>query len=241
MELIENIKLYIKESRRHKAIDRGLYLFRYFLDWKKAQALNRNALSDEWPWITFRAKTFLPKLLSKDSNVFEYGAGGSTLFFAKHVGTLVSVEHDSSWFDKLQKLIKEKKINNWKGFLEKPEFLPDKQILDPANPFAYVSADERYLFHSFRSYASRIDDFDNLFFDFISVDGRARPSCILHAIPKLKLGGYLMLDNADRDYYLEYFIKSGFDASFKVVFDNFGPGPYNSIFWRTTIWQKVSL
>lgn len=39
------------------------------------------------------------------------------------------------------------------------------------------------------------------FFDIIIVDGRDRVKCIESSIPKLKSGGWLILDNSERPYY----------------------------------------
>jgi predicted O-methyltransferase YrrM len=54
----------------------------------------------------------------------------------------------------------------------------------------------------FRSYVEAIDAYPDASFDLVVVDGRARPSCLRQAIPKLRPRGLLVLDNSDRDYYL---------------------------------------
>jgi hypothetical protein len=240
MELIKNFRQFLLESERSPEIDKGWNLIKYFIDWQSAKAPHRSALTDEWPWITFRSRAFLAKIINRRSCIFEYGSGGSSLYFAKRVGQITSVEHDPLWFAKLKHVIEEKGIVNWQGYLVEPEPLPNHQLLDPSDPYAYASADDRFANLSFKHYVTTIDDFPTSSLDFISVDGRARPSCILHAMPRLKKGGYLMLDNSDRDYYMSHFLKNGFYSTFKKTFDNYGPGPYNSIFWRTTIWQKIS-
>jgi len=48
-------------------------------------------------------------------------------------------------------------------------------------------------------YAEAIDD--KGMFDFIVVDGRKRVRCIQHAIPHVKIGGYLILDDSKRIRY----------------------------------------
>lgn len=69
------------------------------------------------------------------------------------------------------------------------------------------------------------------------VDGRARNLCILHAAHKVRLGGYLMLDNSDR---LEY--QSGIDLLRKWErTDFFGPGMDGvggTVCWQTTVWRQ---
>ena len=55
------------------------------------------------PWISWPAIDFLAGHDRKDMDVFEYGSGGSTLFFAERARSVKSVEHDASWYDFQQK------------------------------------------------------------------------------------------------------------------------------------------
>ena len=64
------------------------------------------------PWITFAAITYLKQVLSPDMRVFEYGTGGSTLFFARRVAEVISVEHDPVWYEQLREIIENRNINN---------------------------------------------------------------------------------------------------------------------------------
>jgi hypothetical protein len=48
------------------------------------------------------------------------------------------------------------------------------------------------------SYAAFIDRFPDHSFDLVIIDGRARAACIQHAIPKVKKGGYLLVDDSER-------------------------------------------
>lgn len=50
-------------------------------------------------------------------------------------------------------------------------------------------------------YNKVIEKYNDEIFDLILVDGRNRQACIRSAIPKLKSGGWLVLDNSERDYY----------------------------------------
>lgn len=85
-----------------------------------------------------------------------------------------------------------------------PELLPNSVAslpVDVADPTSYRSGAGDYLNYSFKKYVKSIDEYPDGYFDLILVDGRARPSCILHSIPKLKSGGLLVVDNAERSYY----------------------------------------
>ncbi len=66
------------------------------------------------PWLTYSAIEFLNKKLTKKLNVFEFGSGNSTLYFADKVNTVNSVEHDDLWFSK----VKSNSPSNSKLYLE---------------------------------------------------------------------------------------------------------------------------
>jgi hypothetical protein len=51
------------------------------------------------PWITYPFIKFLEGRLNKTMRVFEYGSGNSTLFYAKSVAQVISVEGDAKWYN----------------------------------------------------------------------------------------------------------------------------------------------
>jgi hypothetical protein len=53
------------------------------------------------PWITYPAIAFLERRVRPDVSVFEYGCGASTLWWARRVARVVSVEHDAEWARKV--------------------------------------------------------------------------------------------------------------------------------------------
>lgn len=59
------------------------------------------------PWLTYPATAFLKQRLQQELFVFEYGAGGSTLFFAQRVNEIHSVEHQPEWYHQIQTKSKE--------------------------------------------------------------------------------------------------------------------------------------
>ncbi len=60
------------------------------------------------PWVTYSFIDFIKTRLNKELSIFEYGSGNSTLFYAKRVKRVVSVEHDEAWF---KKIVEEKASN----------------------------------------------------------------------------------------------------------------------------------
>ena len=170
--------------------------------------------------------------------VFEYGGGGSTLFFATKVRELVTVEHNKEWFDGLTREMKKHNLVKWSGYFIEPEEAGSTNHLVTSNPDHYFSGDEKFHSKTFRNYASVIDKYGDEYFDVVLIDGRARPSCLKHSLNKIKKNGLLILDNADRSYYLEEF-KDQLN-NYKLVCNFYGPTPYISWFTQTNIWRRVN-
>jgi hypothetical protein len=55
------------------------------------------------PWISYAAIDFLERRIPGDAEVFEYGAGNGTLWWAERVARVDAVEHDKQWFEYLRK------------------------------------------------------------------------------------------------------------------------------------------
>lgn len=61
------------------------------------------------PWLTPAAVDYLKKELSSEYVGFEWGSGKSTIWLGKQLKKLISIEHDITWFKKIQRKIK---LNN---------------------------------------------------------------------------------------------------------------------------------
>jgi len=90
-------------------------------EWLPTLLQDHSPLNDEIPWLTLKAIKWLEKNLKPNMTVFEYGSGGSTIFIAKRVSKIVSVEHDSFWYNKVLEVMKEKSIYNCKYILLEPD------------------------------------------------------------------------------------------------------------------------
>ena len=64
------------------------------------------------PWYSYTAIYFLNTYLSKEMTVFEYGGGGSTLFYAERCKHVFCVESCNSWADRIEEVLKQKGITN---------------------------------------------------------------------------------------------------------------------------------
>lgn len=137
------------------------------------RTLGRSTVTLRLPWLPFRLIDELDSVVGPGTRVFEFGGGGSTLWFLDHGAVVVTVEHDRGWASDLQELVSH---HGW-TLLERPND------------------------GSFDAYVSAIDAFPDASLDVVVVDGRERVRCLLAAWPKVAPRGLLILDDSDRDRY----------------------------------------
>lgn len=63
----------------------------------KAMRAARAALVAKRPWMSDAEIAFMAEHLEKSDRVLEYGAGGSTVWFARNCQQVVSIEHIEAW------------------------------------------------------------------------------------------------------------------------------------------------
>ena len=64
------------------------------------------------PWFSYGAIRELQRFLKPEHDVFEFGSGGSTIFFAQRARQVKTVEHDRNWLDRVQARSKSLALNN---------------------------------------------------------------------------------------------------------------------------------
>lgn len=55
------------------------------------------------PWLSYPAIDFIAERLNPTQTLFEYGCGGSTVWFAQRCKEIYSVEHHTQWFEEFSK------------------------------------------------------------------------------------------------------------------------------------------
>jgi len=97
-----------------------------------------NSMVDASPWICFAAIRELKMFLRPDMNVFEYGSGGSTLFFSQRCREVISVEHHKEWYERVNQHLSVTGTRNVKYFFIAPE--PDSLFAtkDIARPDDFI-------------------------------------------------------------------------------------------------------
>jgi hypothetical protein len=230
------IKLFFGQIFHNWAGVVSLKDIRHFFRWRRSQNVGATPVADGQPWITFDAIQYLEDTVQPSHRIFEFGGGGSTLFFLKRCHEVITVEHDAKWFLLLEQLVETKQLPNWVGQLVEPEQGDLVNSPSSDNPEHYSSGSTKDV--NYKKYASLIDSYPDEYFDIILVDGRSRPACIKHAAPKLRKGGLMVLDNADRIYYLGTTVLKTL-SEYSLVLATKGPSPYCTLFTQTNIWKKT--
>jgi len=126
------------------------------------------------PWLTRDAIGLLSELLTGSDRVLEWGAGTSTAWLGGRVDTLISVEHDPGWFERVRSELEHAGLD--------PGAVRLLSLSPPGEPA-----------HS--PYVRAIDEFADGELSVCVIDGEHRAACALEAVPKLGAGGLLIIDD----------------------------------------------
>jgi predicted O-methyltransferase YrrM len=130
------------------------------------------------PWLTPQANEMLESLLLPSDVGLEFGSGRSTIWLARRVRFLTSVEHDAGWHALVRKQLDGNGLSNV-DYLFRPMDVDEAQGTESA----YVAV-------------TRAMPADSL--DFVLVDGVYRGACATSVLHRLRPGGLLILDDAQR-------------------------------------------
>lgn len=208
-----------------------------FIRWRNNLRPGVDSVSRRLPWLSIRAVDFLNREIRPEFSVFEYGGGGSTLFWNSRVRRLVTVEHDATWFSILKGKLESELKCEWTGIFIEPSNGDLVNKPDAAEPEHYTSMDAASRGRNYKDYVKSILQFSDESFDIILIDGRCRTSCIRDAFPKLKIGGLLVLDNAEREYY-SINNESVFQKC-RIELMGMGPVYFSPQFSETKIYRRI--
>ena len=138
----------------------------------------RNLRLGRQPWITARSLELLDQMLLPGDEGLEWGAGGTTPWFAARVASVISVEGFSQYYGPLRSQLDELGIDN-----------VDLHLVS-ADDFGYESAAHR------EAYVQVRPDLQRESLDFVFVDGEYRDDCAARGLTLLRPGGMFILDNA---------------------------------------------
>jgi Methyltransferase domain len=208
--------------------------WRYFPEWFSSFRLGRALIGQAKPWIPFEAADWLQRYLNRNRKVFEWGSGGSTIFLAERAGQVFSVEHDRKWHELVSKALADRGITNCSDQLHEPKPIVGNLAAADQSQISRFIYDDYDPGATLDEYVRAIDAHPDRSFDLVLVDGRVRTECIQHALPKIKPGGYLMLDNSNNADVVEIIRKT--QSYPHTEFRGIAPG-WPPTRWSNTIWQ----
>lgn len=177
------IYLYYKVLKLVKNNDSYLVQTGYINSFRRRLPVDIN--DQPLPWMNYSMIDFLSNRLKKDMQVFEYGSGYSSLFFADKVESVTAIEYSNEWFEK---------ISNFANQVDNLEILFSP--LDENYPLSIVNQNP-----------------EKKNYDVVIIDGRKRVKCARNALPFLKDNGVLILDDSDRTYYsgiFDFYLQKGY-------------------------------
>ena len=196
----------------------------WFKTVKTRQAVNQKG--EPIPWLTYPFIDFIENRLHKDLKIFEFGAGNSSIFYAKKTKSVISIEHSPEWFKIIKSNDKYKYENLDIRLVEIPKELEAKGY----HTMAFTNTENEYVF-SLKNTGKK--------FNIVVVDGLFRNSCIIHSLESLTEDGIVFLDNTSKHYVKDLKLGTDFlaDNGFRRL-DFYGMGPIysrkscTSIFYR---------
>jgi len=152
----------------------------------------------EIPWFTYKAIKFLKGFVNKELEVFEYGSGSSTLFFAHNCKNVTSIETNKMWKNIIEEKLRNNNLVNSKIYL----------MVDGLENQNY----ENFLKNSGDK------------FDIIIIDSIKRYKCSINIINSLKKGGIIILDDSERWNYEKIFDHYKDLGLHRLDFEGISPG-----------------
>jgi hypothetical protein len=148
------------------------------------------------PWWTYGAIDEVERFITQrdgDVRAFEWGSGASTIWLARRVARVDSVEHHRGFGEMIQTRLAGEFPN------------AHLQIVEPvrSDEPRVRSRKEGHGDLDFADYVAHIDSVATAQgpFDLIVIDGRAREACMAAALPHLADGGIVVFDNTMRRRY----------------------------------------
>lgn len=143
------------------------------------------------PWWTYNAIDRVEAWLADRSDVraFEWGSGASTIWLARRVAEVHSVEHHAGFGRMIQEQL-----------AATPHATLDIVEPDPSDHPDIGSSKEGHRGLDFTRYVRHIDEVGGMF-SLIVVDGRAREACLAAALDHLEPDGIIVFDNTMRRRY----------------------------------------
>jgi hypothetical protein len=196
----------------------------WYLSVKKKKPLDKDG--NAIPWFTYASIDFLKNRIQKTHHIFEYGSGGSSIWFSKHAQSVDSVEHHEGWYNKIIQLAKP--LPNLKVSLV--QLKKNHQSLEYAI-LAFIRDDEGN-----NNYINHVNTTEKKY-HIVIIDGLFRNDCLVACLSNLTKDGIIILDNTNYSKELDFGIKFMRQEGFKQL-DFWGMIPIFEQKSCTTIFYK---
>ncbi len=187
---------------------RPLYLLGRLQNWRYEKRY------PDHPWLAPGAIAWLEQNLRPDMHGFEWGSGRSTLWLARRLASLTSIESDASWFETVSHQVRVAGLDH-----------VQVRHLALEHPEAETYANEYTVLPAYVRAGAALQDQS---LDFIVVDGWYRSVCARAALPKLKCGALLLIDNTDWNDPPHFYVP----ADWPLVHRS------RNVLTQTSIWRK---
>lgn len=132
------------------------------------------------PWLVPESIPVIERILTPQSIGFEWGAGRSTLWLARRVHHVTSIEGRRDWLESVASMVAEA------GLSEKVSL----QLCE-------VTSEHGFSEMEIARYAGAIDQAADGSLDFVLIDGHFRDACTMKAARKVRPGGHIIIDNTE--------------------------------------------
>lgn len=189
--------------RTAREVDRSLQLLATLRDLGWQRSLREgpvDASGSPLPWFSYPAIAWLAGALRNTDRLLEYGGGHSTVWFCQRVQSVVTIEHDAAWAERLRLQAPQARV-----------VLRDAKIghddIDASSP--YVRA---------------IDELADGSIDIVVIDGVQRPACALAALDRLASSGLMIFDDTHRSIYQAALAELAHAGLWRIDFEGVSPG-----------------
>lgn len=160
-----------------------------FWAWRPLMLISRTRywvwekLNPDKPWMCPGTLRFCSRNLDKSMRGIEFGSGRSTSWFASRLANLISVEHHPIWYQNVVEQLASRQITN-----------VDSRLIQLDHP---LTEREREVYDPVPAYVRIVDECPDGSLDLVIVDGHYRTHCVRRSLPKIKPGGFLLVDDAN--------------------------------------------
>lgn len=165
--------------------------------WLDSLCESADTLLDSLPVLPYQASHYLQQICN-NACVFSYGVSSEMRAIVSLAKEYVVVEDNEKLVRHANQIINstgKRKLSCNVIHIESNNSTTAQTLLTSEDPLSYRSNNTQNKNKYFYNYAHSIDNYPDNYFDVILIAGQAKNSCFIHAVSKLKVGGYIVIDD----------------------------------------------